>query len=104
MIIEVKNVVKIYRQGSTEVRALDRIGLKVEKGEFIAIQAPSGYGKSTLLKSTLLNISGLIIAVITGIIGGLYPAFKAAKMRLLEALMHECEFKILSMQSKYNLG
>ena len=99
MIIEVKNVVKIYRQGSTEVRALERIGLKVEKGEFIAIQAPSGCGKSTLL-----NISGLIIAVITGIIGGLYPAFKAAKMRLLEALMHECEFKILSMQSKYNLG
>ncbi|MCL0049553.1 hypothetical protein M1N04_00400 [Peptococcaceae bacterium] len=89
MIIEVKNVVKIYRQGSTEVRALDRIGLKVEKGEFIVIQAPSGCGKSTLLKSTLLNISGLIIAVITGIIGGLYSAFKAAKMSPAEALMHE---------------
>ncbi|MCL0028475.1 hypothetical protein M1M88_02050 [Peptococcaceae bacterium] len=89
MIIEVKNVVKIYRQGSTEVRALDRIGLKVEKGEFIAIQAPSGCGKSTLPKSTLLNISGLIIAVITGIIGGLYSAFKAAKMSPAEALMHE---------------
>ncbi len=34
-------------------------------------------------------IGGLIIALVTGIIGGLYPARRAAKMRPIEALRHE---------------
>jgi len=47
--IEVKGIVKIYRQGGDEVRVLDGIDLNVEKGGFIAIQGLSGCRKSTLL-------------------------------------------------------
>ncbi|MCD5397701.1 peptide ABC transporter permease, partial [candidate division NPL-UPA2 bacterium] len=34
-------------------------------------------------------MGGLIIALITGIAGGLYPARRAAKMRPIEALRYE---------------
>jgi putative ABC transport system ATP-binding protein len=53
--IELKNIKKMYRVGSSELWALKGISLKVDKGEFIAFKGPSGSGKSTLL-----NIIGLL--------------------------------------------
>ncbi|MGG1634119.1 ABC transporter ATP-binding protein [Paenibacillus sp. NRS-1760] len=41
---------KTFATPSGDVIALDRIGLQVKQGEFIAIIGPSGCGKSTLLK------------------------------------------------------
>jgi putative ABC transport system ATP-binding protein len=55
MIIETENVTKIYRTEEVETTALDRIDLKLEKGEFVSIMGPSGCGKSTLL-----HVLGLI--------------------------------------------
>ena len=48
-ILRVENLSKIYGKGENEVRALDGVSFRVEKGQFVAIVGPSGSGKSTLL-------------------------------------------------------
>ncbi len=47
--IEVKGVTKIYRAGGQEIRAVDNVSLRCEKGEYVSIIGHSGSGKTTLL-------------------------------------------------------
>ena len=48
-LIELRGITKIYGTGEAEVRALDGLDLRIERGEFVAVMGPSGSGKSTAM-------------------------------------------------------
>lgn len=47
--IEVKDLVRVYRIGEVEVRALRGLNMSVREGELVSVMGPSGSGKTTLL-------------------------------------------------------
>jgi putative ABC transport system ATP-binding protein len=61
MLIQLKNITKVYKNHFVETKALDEVTLSIEKGEFVAIMGPSGSGKSTFL-----HILGLLDKPTTG--------------------------------------
>ena len=48
-LVEFKNVSKIYKVGSEEIKANDHLSFKIKREEFTIIVGPSGSGKTTLL-------------------------------------------------------
>lgn len=59
--VKLTDVSKIYRMGEVEIRAVDKIGFSVNKGEFVIVVGPSGAGKTTVL-----NILGGMDTVTSG--------------------------------------
>ena len=53
--IRLNGIDKIFRTDTLETRALSKVALEINAGEFVAIMGPSGCGKSTLL-----NILGML--------------------------------------------
>lgn len=48
--LEARNIEKYFFHDTHKLKALDKINLKVEDGEFLCIVGPSGCGKSTFLR------------------------------------------------------
>ncbi len=55
ILIKLDKVSKIYKMGEVELKAVDRISLRIKPGEFLGIMGASGSGKSTLM-----NILGIL--------------------------------------------
>lgn len=55
--LQLKDIVKTYKDGEQDHTVLDSVCLDVKQGEFVAIVGPSGSGKSTLL-----SIMGVLLS------------------------------------------
>lgn len=49
MLIEIRNLSKLYSMEGVEVQALKGVNVKIARNEYVAIMGPSGSGKSTLM-------------------------------------------------------
>lgn len=61
MIIEVKDLHKVYKNGKIEVEALKGVNFSIKENEYVSIMGASGSGKSTLM-----NILGCLDTLTSG--------------------------------------
>ncbi len=49
VLVEIRNLSKVYERGKQKIEVLHQINLDIQKGDFLALMGPSGSGKTTLL-------------------------------------------------------
>ncbi len=49
MLIDIRDITKVYEMGDLRVNALSGVTLGVDRAEYVAVMGPSGSGKSTLM-------------------------------------------------------
>ncbi|MDF1700976.1 MAG: ATP-binding cassette domain-containing protein, partial [Planctomycetota bacterium] len=49
LLLDARDLVLEYHDGSRRVRAVDQVSLSLERGAFVGLVGPSGSGKSSLL-------------------------------------------------------
>ncbi len=74
VILETKNLCKVYGNKDTKVEALKNINISINNGEFVSIIGPSGSGKSTMLHllggleratNGTINVNGIDISTLS---------------------------------------
>jgi NitT/TauT family transport system ATP-binding protein len=85
-LVQLEQVSLRYGTGDASTLAIDRIDLRIRRGEFVAVVGPSGCGKSTLMKilSGLVPVSSGVALVegreIAGPLRSVGMAFQAANL------------------------
>ena len=51
LVVDAKELRKVYVMGDVEVHALRGLSIQIERGEVMSIMGPSGSGKSTLMNT-----------------------------------------------------
>ncbi len=49
MLIDIRDITKVYQMGDQQVHALSGVTVGMDRGEYVAVMGPSGSGKSTLM-------------------------------------------------------
>ena len=83
-VIRAKGLSKVYREGATELRALQEVDLEVRTGELTLLMGPSGSGKTTLL-----SILGCILRASDGTLEVLGEDVSAVPERELPRIRRE---------------
>ena len=90
---------RYYQRGTHEVRAVDRVTVGFERGEFTAVVGASGSGKSTLL-----NLLAGLDTPTSGHIAVSGVRLSSLSRRELAASQHVCQTKMLTGFPLADLG
>ncbi len=103
--LELRQVGRRYRSGDAELRVLDEANLVLAAGEIVALVAPSGTGKSTLL-----HLAGLLERPDTGVVvvdgaeaGALPDAARTAIRRLKIGFVYQSHHLLAEFSASENV-